>query len=151
MAMVHHSGENNRQWTSLGRALSKITTGRHVCRHLVLHIQLSSDCVTWINLSFCGTQDEQEQEQHQGHSGNQDHFRRWSWIWSLQPTANARKQKEGREMSNADFTSTREHDLHRQAGTLARFISTFKASNPTRGSFNKEFSNSIILKTHSWN
>jgi hypothetical protein len=43
-------------------------------------------------------------------------------------------KREGREVNNADFTSTREHDLHRQSGTLVKFISTFKASNPTQGS-----------------
>lgn len=77
---------------SLGRSLSEMTTGMGRC--LVFSFQLSSGCVTWINLSFCRTQDGQEQEQHQGHSGNRDHFGRWSWIWSLQPTNNARKQKE---------------------------------------------------------
>ena len=90
---------------------------------------LSNGSVTWVNLSFCRTQDRQQQEQRGGHSGNQDHIRRWCWYWSLQPAKNARQEERGEEMSEVGTVNTGEHNLHSYLCVFTVFISIFRILN----------------------
>ena len=92
-------------------------------------MRLSNGSVTWVNLSFCRTQERQQQEQHQGHSGNRDHLRRWCWNWSLQATTNARQEERGEGMSEAETINTNEHNLHNYPCVFTVFMSIFRILN----------------------